>query len=80
MASSLRTLVAKIIKIGSLTVRGPLGEETFGRGGGRNVTIRFTDAKAEEELAADPALKLVSFTWRAGSSSTKEISTSSWRW
>ncbi len=58
MASSLRTLVAKIIKIGSLTVRGPLGEETFGRGGGRNVTIRFTDAKAEEELAADPALKL----------------------
>ncbi len=58
MASSLRTLVAKIIKIGSLTVRGPLGEETFGRGGGRNVTIRFTDAAAEEELAADPALKL----------------------
>lgn len=58
MASSLRTLVAKIIKIGSLTVRGPLGEETFGRGGGRNVTIRFTDTKAEEELAADPALKV----------------------
>jgi cyclopropane-fatty-acyl-phospholipid synthase len=58
MASSLRTLVAKIIKVGSLTVRGPSGEETFGRGGGRKVTIRFTDAQAEEELAADPALKL----------------------
>lgn len=58
MASSLRTLVAKIIKIGSLTVRGPSGEETFGKGGGRKVTIRFTDAQAEEELAADPALKL----------------------
>ncbi|MCY1664476.1 SAM-dependent methyltransferase [Rhizobium sp. SL86] len=58
MASSLRTLVAKIIKIGSLTVRGPSGEETFGKGGGRKVTIRFTDVQAEEELAADPALKL----------------------
>ncbi|SIP98505.1 cyclopropane-fatty-acyl-phospholipid synthase [Rhizobium sp. RU35A] len=58
MASSLRLLVAKIIKIGTLTVRGPAGEQRFGGGGGRSVTLRFTDDAAEAELAADPALKL----------------------
>lgn len=58
MASSLRLLLAKIIKIGTLVVEGPAGEQQFGGGGGRRVTLRFTDDKAEEELAADPALKL----------------------
>ncbi|WP_377295939.1 class I SAM-dependent methyltransferase [Rhizobium sp. SGZ-381] len=58
MASSLRRLLAKIIKVGTLVVRGPAGEQSFGSGGGRRVAIRFTDDKAEEELAADPALKL----------------------
>ncbi len=58
MASSLRNLIAKIIKVGSLTIRGPGGEQPFGHGGGRTVTLRFTDDEAEEELAADPALKV----------------------
>ncbi|MCO5731093.1 cyclopropane-fatty-acyl-phospholipid synthase family protein [Rhizobium sp. SSA_523] len=58
MTSALRVLLSKIIKIGTLTVNGPAGEERFGSGGGRAVTIRFTDAQAEEELAADPTLKL----------------------
>ncbi|MEH6690180.1 MAG: cyclopropane-fatty-acyl-phospholipid synthase family protein [Pseudorhizobium pelagicum] len=58
MTSSLRRLLAKIIKKGSLSVSGPVGSQTFGNGGGRSVSIRFTDAKAEEEIAADPQLKL----------------------
>jgi cyclopropane-fatty-acyl-phospholipid synthase len=58
MTSSLRRLLAKIIKKGGLSVSGPVGAQTFGNGGGRNVSMRFTDAKAEEEIAADPQLKL----------------------
>ncbi len=58
MASSLRILLAKIIKKGTLTVAGPAGSQRFGDGGGRTVAMRFTDAEAEEEVAADPQLKL----------------------
>ncbi|CCF18190.1 Cyclopropane-fatty-acyl-phospholipid synthase [Pseudorhizobium banfieldiae] len=58
MASSLRRLLAKIIKKGRLTVSGPAGSQVFGDGGGRTVAIRFTDAEAEEEIASDPQLKL----------------------
>lgn len=58
MNSSLRALLSKIIKVGRLQVFGPGGEEWFGDGGGREVTIRFTDEAAEAELVADPALKL----------------------
>jgi cyclopropane-fatty-acyl-phospholipid synthase len=58
MTSSLRRLLAKIIKTGSLSVSGPVGAQTFGSGGGRSVSMRFTDTKAEEEIAADPQLKL----------------------
>jgi cyclopropane-fatty-acyl-phospholipid synthase len=58
MASSLRKLFGKIIKIGTLTVKGPGGEQRFGGGGGRAVTIHFTDEEAEQELIADPQLKL----------------------
>ncbi|RWX77178.1 class I SAM-dependent methyltransferase [Neorhizobium lilium] len=58
MASSLHTLFGKIIKIGSMTVRGSGGERHYGNGGGRSVTVRFTDEAAERELAYDPQLKL----------------------
>ena len=58
MASSLRILLAKIIRKGTLTVAGPAGSQRFGDGGGRTVAMRFTDAEAEEEVAADPQLKL----------------------
>ena len=58
MASSLRKLLARIIRVGELTVSGPDGMQRFGQGGGRRLSLRFTDDKAEEELAADPALKL----------------------
>ena len=58
MASSLRRLLAKIIKKGTVTVSGPAGTEVFGGGGGRTLAIRFTDAEAEEEIASDPQLKL----------------------
>ena len=44
MASSLRSLFSRIIKTGKLTVRGAGGEDSFGNGGGRSVSIRFTDA------------------------------------
>jgi cyclopropane-fatty-acyl-phospholipid synthase len=58
MASSLQDLLSKIIRIGTLTVRGSGGETHFGGGGGRSVAIRFTDSAAERELLADPQLKL----------------------
>ena len=57
MASSLHNLLSKIIKVGTLTVRGSGGEQHYGGGGGRSVTIRFTDAAAERELVSDPQLK-----------------------
>jgi cyclopropane-fatty-acyl-phospholipid synthase len=58
MASSLHDLLSKIIKIGTLTVRGSGGEHHYGGGGGRSVAIRFTDPAAERELLRDPQLKL----------------------
>ncbi|SMF45610.1 cyclopropane-fatty-acyl-phospholipid synthase family protein [Neorhizobium sp. CSC1952] len=58
MASSLHNLLNKIIKTGTLTVRGSGGEQRYGGGGGRTVTIRFTDEAAERELVNDPQLKL----------------------
>ncbi|EUC01361.1 Cyclopropane-fatty-acyl-phospholipid synthase [Rhizobium sp. CF080] len=58
MASSLHNLLNKIIKTGTLTVRGSGGEQRYGGGGGRTVSIRFADEAAERELVADPPLKL----------------------
>ena len=58
MASSLRRLLAKIIRKGRVTVSGPEGTQVIGGGGGRSVAIRFTDTEAEEEIASDPQLKL----------------------
>nr|WP_250809536.1 cyclopropane-fatty-acyl-phospholipid synthase family protein [Neorhizobium tomejilense] len=58
MASSLHNLLSKIIKTGTLIVRASGGEQRYGGGGGRSVSIRFTDEAAERELAADPPLKL----------------------
>ncbi|MCJ8517579.1 cyclopropane-fatty-acyl-phospholipid synthase [Pseudorhizobium tarimense] len=58
MASSLNTLLHKIIRNGTLIVRGPGGDRQFGSGGDRRVVIRFADEAAERELYADPQLKL----------------------
>jgi len=58
MASSLHNLLSKIIKVGTLTVRGSGGEQHYGGGGGRSVTIRFVDEAAEREMVQDPQLKL----------------------
>jgi cyclopropane-fatty-acyl-phospholipid synthase len=58
MASSLHKLFSKIIRVGSLTVRGSGGEQHYGGGGGRRVTIRFTDEAAERALVRDPQLQL----------------------
>ena len=59
MASSLRSLLQKIIRNGTLEFTGAEGKRlTFGDGEGTPVAIRFTDAKAEKELYVDPQLKL----------------------
>jgi cyclopropane-fatty-acyl-phospholipid synthase len=58
VASSLHNLLSKIIKVGALTVRGSGGEQHYGGGGGRTVTVRFTDEAAEREMVNDPQLKL----------------------
>ncbi len=58
MTSSLHALFSKIIKVGRLTVRGSGGETHYGGGGGRSVTLRFTDEAAERALVRDPQLKL----------------------
>nr|WP_305038075.1 cyclopropane-fatty-acyl-phospholipid synthase family protein [Neorhizobium galegae] len=41
-----------------MIVRASGGEQRYGGGGGRSVSIRFTDEAAERELVADPPLKL----------------------
>jgi cyclopropane-fatty-acyl-phospholipid synthase len=58
VASSLHILLSKIVKTGRLTVRTVSGEQQYGGGGGRAVTIRLTDEAAERELVNDPQLKL----------------------
>jgi cyclopropane-fatty-acyl-phospholipid synthase len=58
VASSLHNLLGKIIRNGTLIVRGSGGEHTYGAGGGRTVAVRFVDEAAERELVADPQLKL----------------------
>jgi cyclopropane-fatty-acyl-phospholipid synthase len=58
VASSLHDLLSKIIKIGHMTVHTSSGTEHYGGGGGRTVTIRFTDVAAEKEMVSDPQLKL----------------------
>jgi cyclopropane-fatty-acyl-phospholipid synthase len=55
---SLHQLLTKIIRVGRLTVHGSGGEQNYGFGEGREVTVRFTDAAAERELMKDPQLKL----------------------
>lgn len=58
MASSLHNLFSKIIRTGTLVVKGSGGDQRYGGGGGRSVTIRFTDEAAERDLVTDPQLKL----------------------
>jgi Cyclopropane fatty acid synthase and related methyltransferases len=59
MASSLRVLLERIIRKGSLEVVGADGrKQTFGDGTGKPLKIRFTDNRAEDELYRDPQLKL----------------------
>jgi cyclopropane-fatty-acyl-phospholipid synthase len=58
MSDRLHDLLLKIIKRGNLTVWGQAGERHYGSGGGRSVTVRFTDKAAERELCSDPQLKL----------------------
>ncbi|NKN39681.1 class I SAM-dependent methyltransferase [Agrobacterium sp. a22-2] len=59
MASSLRRMLARIIRTGTLEVTGADGRrQRFGDGTGRAVAIRFSDDAAEREIAADPQLKL----------------------
>ena len=59
MASSLRDLLSKIIRTGNLEVIGADARlQSFGDGTGTPVRLRFTDQAAEDELHADPQLKL----------------------
>ncbi|MCL6706138.1 cyclopropane-fatty-acyl-phospholipid synthase family protein [Pseudomonas sp. R2.Fl] len=59
MASSLRVLLERIIRKGSLEVIGADGrKQTFGDATGKPLKIRFTDDKAEDEIYGDPQLKL----------------------
>lgn len=59
MTSSLRSLLKKIVRKGTLQITGVDGRsEVFGDGSGTMVALRFTDAEAEAQLYADPQLKL----------------------
>ena len=58
MTLSLHRLLSKIIRNGTLIVRGSGGETYYGSGGGRTVAIRFTDEAAEKALVSDPQLQL----------------------
>ncbi|THF50943.1 SAM-dependent methyltransferase [Allorhizobium terrae] len=59
MVSSLRGMLRKIIRKGSLTVTGADGQvEQFGDGSGPPLSARFLDADAEVEIFRDAQLKL----------------------
>ncbi|MBB4006976.1 SAM-dependent methyltransferase [Allorhizobium taibaishanense] len=59
MASSLRGMLAKIIRKGTLDVIGADGQvQRFGDGSGTPITIHFFDERAEEEIYRDAQLKL----------------------
>lgn len=59
MVSSLRGMLRKIIRKGSLNITGADGRmETFGDGSGSPLAMRFLDAGAEDELYQDAQLKL----------------------
>lgn len=58
MTLSLHRLLSKIIRNGTLIVRGSGGETYYGSGGGRTVAIRFTDEAAGKALVSDPQLQL----------------------
>ncbi|MBB4953816.1 cyclopropane-fatty-acyl-phospholipid synthase [Agrobacterium vitis] len=59
MVSSLRGMLRKIIRKGSLTVTGADGRaEQFGDGSGSPLAMRFLDAEAEVEIYRDAQLKL----------------------
>ena len=59
MTSSLRSLLKKIVRRGTLQITGSDGRsEVFGDGSGEMIALRFSDAEAEAQLHADPQLKL----------------------
>ena len=52
-------LVDKLLTTGSITLLRPgKAPETFGKGGGRHLTVRFTDSKVAWDIATNPRLKL----------------------
>jgi cyclopropane-fatty-acyl-phospholipid synthase len=52
-------LVDKLLTTGSITLLRPgKAPETFGRGGGRHLTVRFTDSKVAWDIVTNPRLKL----------------------
>ena len=52
-------MVDKLLKKGSLTLKRPgHGPETFGRGGGKHLTVRFTDRKVAFDVIKNPPLGL----------------------
>jgi cyclopropane-fatty-acyl-phospholipid synthase len=59
MTSSLRSLLNRIVRKGTLQITDADGRsEVFGDGSGEMIALRFTDAEAEQQLYADPQLKL----------------------
>src|SRR4051794_33058567 len=52
-------LVDKLLTKGSITLLRPGNEpETFGRGGGKHLTVRFTDKKVAWDIARNPRLRV----------------------
>ena len=52
-------MVDKVLTTGSLTVKRPGKEpQTFGRGGGKHLTVRFTDRKVAFDILRNPRLGL----------------------
>jgi cyclopropane-fatty-acyl-phospholipid synthase len=52
-------LVDKLLTTGSITLLRPgKAPETFGKGGGKHLTVRFTDKKVAWDIATNPRLRL----------------------
>jgi cyclopropane-fatty-acyl-phospholipid synthase len=59
VVSLIGKMVDKLLTKGSLTLKRPgHGPETFGRGGGKHVTVRFTDRKVAFDVLKNPPLGL----------------------
>ena len=60
-------LIGKLLSTGSITLIAPgKPPQTFGPGGGKHLTVRFTDRRVGFDIIRNPRLHSVKPIWTAG--------------